>query len=248
MFTASYYRKIANAIFVLVLSFALGVVGLASAASLPSPEDAQARLAAGNKRFASGKLTHPRLGMDRREDTSRNGQHPFSTVITCSDSRIPVEIVFDQGIGDVFVIRVAGNVCDVDEVGSIEYGVDHLNTPIMVVLGHSNCGAVTAVVTNAELHGSIPQLVDNIIPAVEKARAKHPQLSGKALVPEAVKANVWQSIDDLLRSSPAVRDRVKDGRVNVVGAVYHLEDGHVEWLGAHPEQNNLLKHSSGTHH
>ena len=170
--------------------------------ALGAPDQALQRLEQGNARFVAGESTHENTGADRMAETAKNGQHPFATVITCSDSRVPVARVFDQGIGDLFVIRVAGNVSDVDEVGSIEYGVDHLGTPVMVVLGHTNCGAVTAVVTNAELHGSIPPLVDNIKPAVEQARKNHPHLQGKALVPEAVKANVWQSIDDLFKTRP----------------------------------------------
>lgn len=140
-----------------------------------SPAQALARLEKGNARFAAGKTVHSHTTAARIANIAKEGQHPFATVITCSDSRVPVEEVFDQGVGDVFVIRVAGNVCDVDEVGSIEYGVDDLETPLMVVLGHTECGAVTAVVTQAELHGSIPQLVDNIEPAVAKAQESHPE-------------------------------------------------------------------------
>lgn len=163
-----------------------------------TPDEAIERLTQGNVRYHSGEPEHPRSDAQRMQQTTEHGQHPFATVITCSDSRVPVERVFDQGIGDVFTIRVAGNVCDTDEIGSIEYGVDHLGTPLFVVLGHTGCGAVTAVVTGAELHGSIPPLVDNIGPAVAKASKAHPSLHGQDLVPEAVKANVWQSIDDLV--------------------------------------------------
>ena len=123
--------------------------------------------------------------------------------------------------------------------------MDHLGTPIMVVLGHTNCGAVTAVVTKAKLHGSIPPLVYNIAPAVAKAQKDHPNLHGKALVPQAVKANVWQSIDDLFKTSPATRKRAKAGTVKVVGAVYDIETGKVEWLGAHPDQGKLLAYTGG---
>ena len=165
--------------------------------------------------------------------------------MTCSDSRVPVEVIFDQGICDVFVIRVAGNVSDVDEIGSIEYGVSHLKTPLMVVLGHVNCGAVTAVVTDAELHGSIPLLVDNIKPAVVKALQNNPGVTGSALVPAAIKENVWQSIDDLFKGSPAVRERVKNGTLKVIGAVYDINIGGVEWMGSHPDQERLLRYTVG---
>ncbi len=228
-----------------VMMIVFCTISLVDAALGQTPDQALKKLQDGNNRFLRDRNTHPRIGMSRRQDTFNNGQHPFATVIACSDSRVPVETVFDQGIGDVFVIRVAGNVCDTDEIGSIEYGVDHLETPIMVVLGHVNCGAVTAVVTEAELHGSIPELVDNIKPAVVTAQRNNPHLHGTELVPEAVKSNVWQSIDDLYKGSPAVRARVASGTLKVIGAVYDISDGNVEWLGTHPEQGKLLAYSGG---
>ncbi|NQT37958.1 MAG: hypothetical protein HQ581_10740, partial [Planctomycetes bacterium] len=213
-----------------------------------TPDEAVTRLQEGNQRYQAEESIHPRLDVQRMSETTTGGQHPFATVITCSDSRVPVEHVFDQGVGDIFTIRVAGNVCDTDEIGSIEYGVDHLGTPVLVVLGHSHCGAVTAVVTEAELHGSIPSLVDNIGPAVEAARHAHPGMDDKELVPEAVKSNVWQSIDDLFRGSPATRKRAAAGTLRVVGAVYHIENGSIEWLGEHPEKSRLLAYTSGPSH
>jgi carbonic anhydrase len=206
----------------------------------PSPAEALQKLTEGNERFVADKCTHPRIGAKRLLETAENGQHPFATILTCSDSRVPVEVLFDQGIGDVFVIRVAGNVCDVDEIGSIEYGVDHLGTPVLVVLGHTGCGAVTAVATEAQLHGSIPQLVENIGPAVKKAAATNPHLTKEELVPEATKANCWQSIEDLLKTSSATRERVKAGKLKIVAAIYNIRTGKVGWLGAHPEQDRLL--------
>jgi len=230
--------------FVLAVSallFTGQAIASGDATSSITPTEAQVRLAEGNARFVAGENTFPHFDAARRKETSQNGQHPFATVIACSDSRVPVEVLFDQGIGDVFVIRVAGNVSDTDEIGSIEYGVDHLGTPVMVVLGHKSCGAVTAVVTGAEVHGSIPPLVDNIEPAVARAKAAHPELEGKALVPYAVKENVWRSIADLLKNSPAVAERAADGRVKVVGAIYDIESGAVEWLGTHPAEELLLE-------
>jgi carbonic anhydrase len=153
---------------------------------------------------------------------------------------VPVELLFDQGIGDIFVIRVAGNVCGEHQIGSIEYGVDHLETPVVVVLGHTHCGAVTAAVTEAELHGSIPKLVEHVRPAVAKARSDNPDLLGEELVAAAIEANVWQCIKDLLKLSPAVCHRVKDGKLKVVGAIYDIEGGSVNWIGIHPEQDRLL--------
>jgi len=213
-----------------------------NASSLPAiqnAKDAMATLKEGNARFVQNNRIYPNQNSTRIQDIA-NGQHPFVTLITCSDSRVPPEHLFDLGLGDVFVIRVAGNVCDIDEIGSIEYGVDHLGTPLLIVLGHTSCGAVTAVVTEAELHGSIPQLVDNIKPAVEKAQASNPNLHGKDLVPASVKANVWQSISDLFQNSSATRNLVQEGKLEAVGAIYDLADGKIIWLGEHPSQNVLL--------
>jgi methyl-accepting chemotaxis protein/carbonic anhydrase len=212
-----------------------------------SSDEALARLKEGNSRYVAGKPIHPNQDAARRAVVAK-GQTPFATVLSCADSRVPVELLFDQGIGDTFVVRVAGNVSDIDEIGTMEYGVGHLNTPLLVVLGHSNCGAVKAVLEGAQVHGSIPALVDNIAPAVVQAKAGHPGAGIVALLGEAVKTNVWISIDDLFKHSAEVRDLVKGGKLKVVGAIYSLESGEVSWLGAHPEQARLLAYSGGAGH
>jgi carbonic anhydrase len=227
--------------FALMAFVILSVARASTETSTITSEQALQKLVEGNTRFVDGKSTYSNVSAERRADTAKNGQHPFASVVSCSDSRVPVELLLDQGIGDVFVIRVAGNVCNVDETGSVEYGVDHLGTPVLVVLGHTKCGAVTAVCEGAELHGNIPALVHGIIPAVETAKKSHPDAKGDALVAAAIEANVWQSINDLLKKSPAVLKRVQEGKLKIVGAVYNLEDGHVNWLGEHPEQALLLK-------
>ena len=152
---------------------------------------------------------------------------------------MPPEILLDEGIGDLFVVRVIGNIGGSDEVGSIEYGVEHLGTPLLVVLGHSQCGAVTAAVTHAEVHGNIPRLLAHIKPAVEIARRSHPELKGSALVPEAVQANVFQSIEELFKRSESIRQHVLDGKLKIVGAVYDIQTGRVNWLGDQAHQNAL---------
>lgn len=204
-----------------------------------SAEQAAAALREGNARFVAGKMEHPNLGFERRVATAAKGQTPFATVVTCSDSRVPVEYVFDRGVGDLFVVRVAGNVCDTDEIGTVEYGVGHLHTPLVVVLGHEKCGAVKAVATSESVHGCLPRLVDNILPAVEQARRENPRSSGDPLFSAAVRCNVWRSIQDLLTHSAEVRELVSSGKIQVVGAVYDIESGAVTWLGSHPEQASL---------
>lgn len=228
------------------LTFAGLAPGLVRAGEVPDADQALKELQKGNARFAKGKMLQLRRDQIRLEETAK-GQHPFVTVLTCSDSRLPPEIVFDQGLGDVFTVRVAGNVADVDEIGTIEYGVGHLHTPLCVVLGHTACGAVTAVVKGAEVHGNIPALVDNIVPAVENARHQHPELSEDQLIPAAIEANVFQSISDLLTHSEEVRDLVKEGKLRVLGAVYDLQTGKVRWLGVHPGQAALLHGGAAPH-
>lgn len=199
-------------------------------------------LKAGNERYVSGNLKHPNLGSERIATTSEKGQFPYVTIISCSDSRVPVEYVFDAGIGDIFVIRVAGNVVNTDEAGSIEYGVEHLHTPLLVVLGHTQCGAVTAVCKGADVHGNIPKLVENIVPAVEKAKKEHNHSDCDDKIVEAsIYNNVWQSIEDLYAASETTKELVESGKLMVVGAMYHLDSGKVEWLGQHPEEEQLLR-------
>lgn len=218
-----------------------------AATAKPSPDEIIEMLRAGNERFVAGEARHPHADAHRLHlaGTENQADHAYATVISCSDSRVPVEILFDAGVMDLFVIRVAGNVCDTDEVGSIEYGLAHVNTPVLVVLGHTQCGAVTAVTHAVQGHGhalerNIPPLVDNIIPAVERTLAQHPELEGDALIPPAIEANVWQGIEDLFLRSPATRQLVKDGKAKVVGAIYDVGTGEVKWLD--PQRPEKILH------
>jgi carbonic anhydrase len=205
-----------------------------------SPDEALARLKEGNERYVAGKPQYPHQGRERRALTAGQGQHPFATVLGCSDSRVPVEFIFDQGIGDLFVIRVAGNVAQTDEIGSMEYAVDHLGTPLVVVLGHTQCGAVTAVVENAKLPPNIANLVGPIKPAVAKAKAENPEATQEALINAAIKDNVRQAVEDLFQKSAIIKAQVKAQKTRVVGAVYEIDTGQVQWLGPHPDQDKLL--------
>ena len=219
----------------------------AGAAEAPTGAEVLKRLAEGNTRFVTGKSQHPNADAIRRAETAAKGQKPTVTVVSCSDSRVPVEILLDAGIGDVFVVRVAGNVCDTDEIGTVEYGTEHLGTPLLVVLGHTKCGAVTAVTKQDKVGGSIPKLVDNIAPAVAAAQKAHPDLHGDALVPEAIKANVFQSIEDLLKNSEIVRHLVSSGKLQIEGGLYDLEKGTIQWLGKHPNEKELLSAAGAGH-
>ncbi len=229
--------KTAASVTILALTMAPAIEASQAPASKPDADAAVKILQAGNARFVSGQSDHPHTDSARliQAGSENQGDHAFATIITCSDSRIPVERIFDVGVMDVFVIRVAGNVCDTDENGTIEYGLCHVNTPVLVVLGHTQCGAVAAVTAAVEGHGhalerNIPALVDNIEPAVRRAAKNHPDLKGKELATVAEEENVWQSIQDLFRESPATRALVSKGKAKVVGAIYDVGTGKVRWL------------------
>lgn len=194
----------------------------------------------GNERWASDSEQNPSTEPQRRQDLAANGQHPFATVLTCSDSRLPLERLFDRGVGEIFGIRVAGNIMGDSELASIEYGTAHLKTPLLVVMGHTKCGAVAAAVTDAEVHGKVAELVGHIEPAVERAKRLAGDASPDALAAAAVKENVWQSITDLLKTSTTCRDLVKNGQLQVVGAVCDISTGKVEFMGEHPWQSELV--------
>ncbi|MBN1931533.1 MAG: carbonic anhydrase [Desulfobacterales bacterium] len=230
-------------IFVILLFILTTGTGNHDVAEKPSPDEAINMLKAGNQRFVEGKSEYPHTNAARLEQAGKEnqGDHAYATVITCSDSRVPVELIFDAGIMDIFVIRVAGNVCDVDEIGSIEYGLAHVNTPVLVILGHTQCGAVTAVThavhgTGHALERNIPPLVDNIEPAVKRAMAAHPDIHGDEIIPYAIEENVWKGIEDLFMNSPASRNIVNDGKAKVVGAIYDVSTGKVSWL---PEEKSI---------
>ena len=206
-----------------------------------SSQEALAILKKGNEHFVSGVVFYPPIGAERRSAVVTGGQHPCAVIVGCSDSRVPLEVLFNAGIGDIFVVRVAGNVCATDEIGSVEYAIGHLGVPLCVVLGHSHCLAVTNVLTGAEVGGSIPQLSTPIVPVVERVKAAYPGVPPVDLLSQAVEANVWQGLENLLRGSETVRRAVAAGSAEVIGAVYDLLSGKVEWLGAHPEQEALLQ-------
>ncbi len=220
-----------------LFAFVLSASAGSPTAAKPAPDEALAMLKEGNQRFVEGKSIHPHLDAARliQAGHENQGDHAYATVISCSDSRVPVEMIFDAGIMDIFVVRVAGNVCDFDERGSIEYGLAHVHTPVLVVLGHTQCGAVTAV-TKA-IHGeghalerNIPPLVDNIEPAVRRAMEMNPGIKGDAIIPYAIEENIWQGVTDLFMASPATREIVKSGKAKVVGAIYDVGTGKIQWL------------------
>jgi carbonic anhydrase len=193
-----------------------------------SPTAALRRLTDGNARFAAGKSIHPDLRAARRMSLI-GGQQPFATILACSDSRVGPELIFDQGLGDIFVIRVAGNVVDDAGLGSIEYSVVHLGVPLIMVLGHERCGAVTAAVEALAGHADkedqntkIGALAGLIVPAAKAVPADAPDK-----VDAAVLLNARRSAHLILTTSEAVGERVKAGRLLVVSGRYSLHNGRV---------------------
>lgn len=203
-------------------------------------DEAFSMLMEGNARWVSNRVDAPATSPERRGATSSGGQHPFATIITCADSRLPVERMFDRGVGELFVTRVAGNIAGPSETGTIEYGVGHLHTPLLVVMGHARCGAVAAAASGARVHGQVAGILAKVAPAVDRARRQNPSLKGDELVAAAVKENVWQTVFDLLKQSDDLRTRVRQGELRIVGAVCELSTGHVEFMGEHPWQTELM--------
>jgi carbonic anhydrase len=190
-----------------------------------APSEAISKLKEGNGRYTSGNLQHPGQTTERRAELTKS-QHPFATILGCSDSRVPPEIAFDQGLGDLFVVRVAGNVINDEGLGSIEYAVDHLGSRLIVVLGHQRCGAVQAaretIAAKGKAPGHIQSLVTAIKPAVETTA--HDDLDA------TIKANVKHVVDALRSSTPILKAKVDSGEVQVVGAYYSLDTGEVTFL------------------
>ena len=189
-----------------------------------SAAEAWERLVLGNKRYVSGKMAHPRENKKRRAEIAKM-QKPFVIILSCSDSRVPPEILFDQGLGDVFVIRTAGNVVDSIALGSIEYAVEHLGVKLIVVLGHERCGAVSATVKGGEVPGHIASIVQKIKPAVKAAKKQKGDL-----VENAVRENVKRIVKELKASEPILSEFVEEHGLKVIGARYDLDSGKIEKL------------------
>ncbi|MGA7292495.1 MAG: carbonic anhydrase [Terriglobales bacterium] len=203
-------------------------------APAPSADKIWAELMAGNKRFVAGKTHAYAVVPLRRKLTS--GQQPHVIVLSCSDSRVPPELVFDQSLGDLFVVRTAGNIADLVGLGSIEYAVDHFHSPLLVVLGHSKCGAVTAACSGDKMPTpNLEAIVDKIDPAVIQAKT---YAKSDDLIEAAIKENVRQSAKDLLANSPIIREAVTSGKLKIVEAEYRLDTGEVSRLDATASPHN----------
>ena len=194
-----------------------------------SADEALLQLKAGNERFVAGTLRFSTVQKEILADLAK-GQHPYATILSCSDSRVPPELVFDAGFGELFIIRVAGNVMSPEIAGSVQYAGRHLHTPLFVVLGHTNCGAVAAAI-ETRLHGTahhsrIQLLVDSILPGLADLDLQgNPETIGS----EAVEANVRWSMRQILET-PEGRERKATGELKLVGAIYEIDTGRVRFL------------------
>ncbi|HBL10939.1 MAG TPA: carbonic anhydrase [Cyanobacteria bacterium UBA11162] len=186
-----------------------------------SPDDSLKRLIEGNQRFVNGTRENPHQSRLRLEETAV-AQFPFASILGCADSRVPAEIVFDQGLGDLFVVRVAGNVASQTAIGSLEFASAVLGSQLIIVLGHSRCGAVQAAIANQPLPGRIGVFVEEIKPAVERVKFKTGDLEENSIT-----ANVQYQVEQLIESSTILGGLIRDSKLKIVGGRYDLATGKV---------------------
>jgi carbonic anhydrase len=203
---------------------ALCGVALGAQEKVPKADDVLRELKAGNDHHVAKRYEHPHQTAARQRELA-DGQHPHATVLSCADSRVAPEIILDQGLGDLFDVRVAGNVASDAELASIEYAAEHLHTPVVVVMGHQKCGAVTAAAEGGTAAGHLPSLLALIRPAVDAAKGRPGDL-----IDNAVHINVENVVRQIRESTPVLKELVEHGELTVVGAVYSLDTGKVEWL------------------
>jgi carbonic anhydrase len=216
-----------NVVRILTCSYlAFSASSMAGESANIGADDALSRLLSENRRFVAGKSDEPtgRALIERRRALAKE-QKPFAVVVSCSDSRVPPELVFDVSLGDIFVVRTAGEVVDEVGLGSIEYAVEHLATHLIVVLGHQHCGAVSAAVAGATETGDIPNVLRAISPAIEETKGQ----SGDP-IENAVRANARDIAKHLQSAGPIIAPRVQSGEVKIVAAYYSLDTGQVELL------------------
>jgi carbonic anhydrase len=196
------------------------------AAPSVTPDAALQALRDGNERYVSSRLEAKDFPKERHALTA--GQSPYAIILSCSDSRVPPELLFDESLGKLFIARVAGNVADPAVLGSIEYAATHLNVTLLVVMGHDSCGAVQAAIDGGKAPANVASIVKVIAPAAKLAKAK--KLDAAATADAAVRANVRLQMKAATERSTVIRDYAARKKLRIVGALYHLESGEVEWL------------------
>jgi carbonic anhydrase len=206
---------------------ALGTVHAAEETSSVSAEEALKMLMEGNERYVAAKAKHPAQSEERRAEVAK-GQHPFAVILGCADSRVPPELVFDQGLGDLFTVRVAGNLLDDSVLGSIEYALEHVHVPLVVVLGHERCGAVAAALELSNSGGHAEGHVDMLVKAIQPAVAQAKTQGGDDVLDTAIIANVGHVVGQLKTNQPIIGKMVSAGKATIVGGRYDLETGQVQ--------------------
>ena len=190
-----------------------------------SADEALKKLKQGNERFMHLHQKHPDESKKRRQEMLK-GQHPFAVILSCSDSRVPLELIFDQGLGDLFEIKNAGNVLDDHVIGSIEYAVMHCGVKLIVIMGHQDCGAINATLSGVSETQYIKSLEDSIQPAIDKCKQKGLEITSD----NVVKMHVMQDIEELMQKDHYLVNYMKKHKVKIVPAYYHLDTGKVEFL------------------
>lgn len=216
-------KKAVQGILTLALLLLFASTVLAGGTAGLDAEESLKKLMDGNRRFVSETYDRGDIGPARRAEISK-GQRPFAVIVDCSDSRVVPEFIFDQGLGDLFVIRTAGNIVDDIAIGSVEYAVKHLGVRLVLVLGHDDCGAVKATVAGGKAEGHIDAILQAIRPAVAVAMQKPGNL-----LDNAIAQNVDMVINRLQSAQPILAQALQTGDVRIVGGVYHLKDGSVDW-------------------
>jgi carbonic anhydrase len=234
-------RKILVVLSLITLIFTSSISIASEVGSSVSPDQALQYLLEGNRGFANDgdvdhlkKMSKPYV----RRDLALNGQKPYAIILTCSDSRVPPEILFDKGLGEIFVVRVAGNIVAPHELGSIEYGVEHLGAKLIMVLGHTKCGAVTSTYNAypAQVEGNIGSLIESISPAVASVVGNNPKPTDPAAqteqIAECIVENVKKVSESLEVKSPVLKEFAEKGEIKIVRALYDIESGKVNLMSS----------------
>ena len=200
-----------------------------------SATDALERLRDGNRRFISDEVSEEVSAIRKHRAGAAAPQSPFAIILACSDSRVPTELIFDQGIGDLFVIRVAGNIVAPSQIGSIEYAAKQFGTRLVVVLGHSNCGAIIATLRELALKEShrspnLRAIVDRIRPALDSVLEEYYDVEDEAVIASCVRANIQASVDGLQHGSLILEQLIEAKELNIIGAEYSIETGYIDFF------------------
>jgi len=197
---------------------------------LPAVAEALGKLRQGHERFLQERRTFSQADLIRRVETSRHGQQPYAAILGCSDSRAPLEVIFDAGIGDLFAVRIPGALCREDTLAALEYAVGHLGVPVVLVLGHNQCGAVAGYLGGAAGNGYLARLLSGVAPAAREVRQRYPEYQGPRLVDAVARESVLRAVEAIQMQEGVIRNAWLSGEVHIAGAMYDIASGSIEWL------------------